>query len=138
MNLTRSPTGGRLAKMRKYRRLMFGVLLGGVTISLVLRFLEFPLVGEAVYLVGFAAFLAIWQGTSITLFDERETELERRAATVTLTVTAFVLIFSASGARVFHAITGSSVPPWLHYAIYGFIAQFVLFAIVYTWYRYRQ
>lgn len=137
MTQTVSSAGGQLARMRRYRRLMFGSVVGGVAISLVLRYLGYPVVGEAVYLLGFAAFLSIWQGTSITLVDEREKDIERRASTVTLTVTAFALIFAASGSRLYTALTASTIPTWLHYTIYAFIAQFVLFGAAYAWYRYR-
>lgn len=65
------------------------------------------------------AFLDIWQGTSITLVDEREAEIERRASTLTLTGTAFALIFTASDVRLLTALTATTIPRWLHSTIYA-------------------
>lgn len=138
MTQTHSTNGGQLATMRRYRHLMFGVLLGGVAISLGLRSLDFPLVAEVVYLLGFFGFLAIWQGTSIPLFDEREQQIEERACAVTLTITAFALIFGASAGRLLPLLTAYSYPTWLNAALYAFIAQFIVFAAVYGWFRFRQ
>lgn len=140
MTQTHSPrsNGGQLARMRRYRHWMFGVLLGGVALSLGLRFLDYPIVAEVVYLLGFLGFLAIWQGTAIPLFDERERQLEERACAVTLTVTAFALIFSASAGRLLPLLTSYTYPTWLSAAIYAFIGQFVLFAAVYGYLRLRS
>ena len=61
-----------LAKRRRYRRLMIGFVVAGVAASLVLREVGYPLAGEAVYWIGIVGFLAVWLGTSVQLFDERD------------------------------------------------------------------
>lgn len=137
MTQTLNSNTGQLSRMRRYRHLMFSVLLGGVAISLGLRSLDYPLVAEVVYLLGFFGFLAIWQGTSIQLFDERERQIEERACAVTLTITAFALIFGASAGRLLPLLTAYSYPTWLNAVIYAFIGQFIVFAAVYGWLRFR-
>lgn len=128
-----------LEKRRTYRRLMFGSIGVGVVGSVVLRSLDYPLLGEAVYLLAFVAFLAIWQGTSVTLFDERETYLEERASAITLTVFAFVLIGGASTLRILAAVD-ANLPvstTMVEGALWALAAQFAVFGVVYLALRYR-
>ena len=138
--MTQTLTSGSssLAKRRTYRRLIVADIAVAVVGSLVLRYLDFPLIAEGVYLLGFVVFLAIWWGTSVTLFDERDRELERRASTVTLSLFAFVLVGGASTLRILAATDMDLVSPMAEGALYGYAAQFVVFALVYTALRFRS
>ena len=137
--MTRTVTSepDRLSKIRLYRRLMVGSILGGVAGALVLRTLDYPVLGEAVYWVGIIAFFAVWQGTSLTLFDERDVELERRASHVTLLVVGAVGVVTASLTRLVPRFTDYTVPAELAGALYGFVFLFGTFGVVYLWLRYR-
>ena len=84
MTTTESPANDWLSKRQTHRRLMFG----GVAVGLVLRWLDYPVVGEAVYWVGILVFFAIWKGADIELMDERDLELERRASVSDLLLTS--------------------------------------------------
>jgi uncharacterized membrane protein len=128
-----------LAKQRKYRRLLFGVLFGGVAIALLLReVLGYPLVSEAVYWVAVVGFLAVWLGTSVTLFDERDRALEERASRVTLTILAPILAITASLARVLPKVTDYAVPEAVLPALYAFVALYAVFGVVYLGLRARS
>ena len=128
-----------LAKQRKYRRLMVGFVAGGVALALLLReVLGYPLVSEAVYWVGIVGFLAVWLGTSVTLFDERDRELERRASQFTLTIFAPILVVAASLARVLPRVTDYTVPEPIVHALYGYIALYAVFGVVYFGIRSRS
>lgn len=137
MTRTVTSESDRLSKIRLYRRLMVGLVLGGVAAALVLRTLNYPVLGEALYWVGIVGFLAVWQGTSLTLFDERDQELERRASHVTLTIVAVVGVVAASAARMLPRFTAITVPAELRGALYGFMFLFATFGAVYLWLRYR-
>lgn len=116
---------------------MIGSLLGGIGLGLLLReVFQYPLVSELVYWLGVFGFLAVWLGTSVTLFDERDAELERRASTLTLVVTGVGLAVGASAARVLPQF-GYEVPSVLGPVLYAFVGQFVLFAAVYAVLRHR-
>ena len=116
---------------------MWGSLLGGVAIGLMLRSVGYPFVGEAVYWLGVIGFVGVWGGTSLTLFDERDRALERRAAATTLTVSAPVLAIGASAARVLTWTDTYTVPTVVWGALYGYVAVFVTFGVVFVWHRYR-
>ncbi|ELK49270.1 MULTISPECIES: DUF2178 domain-containing protein [Haloferax] len=132
----RSPTP-RLSRQRRYRRLLFGSIGAGVLASLVLRFLDYPVLGEAVYWLGIVAALAVWRGTDVALFDERDRSLERRASQLTMTVAAVVLVLGASAARLGATLELFEVSPFLSGALYGYVGLFGLFALCYLWVRAR-
>ena len=117
---------------------MIGLILGGVTVSLVLReVINYPLLGEAVYWLGIIGFLAVWLGTPLTLFDERDQEIERQASQITLTLFAVVLVVGASAGRVLSYTNMYTVPAAIWAALWGYAALFGTFIIVYLWVRYR-
>lgn len=126
-----------LDKRRTYRRLLAADLAVAVGGSLALRSLGYPLVGEGLYLLGVVGFLAIWWGTPVTLFDERDVALERRASTVTLGLFAFVLVGGASALRILSALGAYTVSPMVEGALYGYAAQFLVFGLVYVALRFR-
>jgi uncharacterized membrane protein len=128
-----------LAKQRKYRRLLFGVLFGGVAIALLLReVLGYPLVSEAVYWVAVVGFFAVLFGSSVTLFDERDRALEERASRVTLTILAPILAITASLARLLPRVSDYALPEAVWPVLYGFIGVYVLFAVIYGVLRTRS
>ncbi|WP_240147530.1 MULTISPECIES: DUF2178 domain-containing protein [Halorussus] len=128
-----------LAKRRTHRRLMWGFLAGGVGLGLVLReVLGYPLVSEAVYWLGVLGFLAVAVGSSITLFDERDRALERRASQLTLTLLAPVLAVVASVGRLLPRFTDYALPAEVWYALYGVVAVYVAFGAVYGVLRFRS
>ncbi|MCU4801561.1 DUF2178 domain-containing protein [Halobacteria archaeon HArc-gm2] len=140
--MSTTPTGRnrheRLAKRRRYRWLMVGSIAVGVALSLLLRALEYPLVGEVVYWAGIVGFVAVWLATPVTLFDERDVALERRAAHLTLNVFAPVLVVGASAARILTYVGAYEVPAVVWGALWGYFALFVTFAVAYGWLRYRS
>jgi len=116
---------------------MFGSLLVGVVLGLALRYLDYPLAGEVAYWLGILAFLGIWLGTPVRLFDERDVAIEQRASQVTLSLFAAVLVVGASAARVLPLVSSYSVSAFVSGALYGYVALFVGFAVVYGWLRFR-
>ncbi|WP_243700442.1 DUF2178 domain-containing protein [Halorussus pelagicus] len=138
--MTQTHTAGpkRLEKARRYRQLLVGFPVGGAVIAIFLReILGYPLVSEAVYWVGIVGFLAVWVGTSVTLFDERDQALERRASKLTLTIFAPVLVVAASLARVLPKVSDVTMPEAIWPALYAFVALYAVFAVVYLTLRSR-
>lgn len=129
---------GRLEKVRRYRRLMVLAVVAGVIGFAVADELGYPLVGLGVYWVGVLAFLAIWKGTSVTLFDERDASLERRASLVTLQVAAFALVLALTTLVVVNETTTTEIPERVWGAYLGISALFVVFGIVYLVLRYKR
>lgn len=118
---------------------MAGFVVGGVGIGLLLReVLGYPLLGEAVYWLGIVAFLAVWLGTSVTLFDERDRQFERRASQLTLAAFAVVLVVGASLARVLPRVTDYAVPDAVWPALYAYASLYAVFLVAYAWVRYGR
>jgi uncharacterized membrane protein len=136
MTRTNVPANERLATVRRYRRLFVGCLLVAVTGFLVGDALGYPVAGVGVYWAGVAGMLAVWKGTSLEVFDEREQALDRRASHVTLTLAGIALIVGAPG-QVVLAELGYELPLVVEGALWGLTAQFVVFGAVYCWLRFR-
>lgn len=137
MTGTVTSEGDRLARVRLYRRLMIGFVLAGVVGGLAGRSLGYPLLGEGLYWLGIVGFLAVWWGSSLTLFDERDRALERRASAITLMLVAPVFVAGASAVRVLSVLDLYATPPELVGALYEFVGLYAVFAGVYLWLRYR-
>lgn len=136
MTETPSATHDRLSTVRRYRRLCWGLLLVAVIGFLVGSFLDYTVVGVGVYWAGVLGMLLVWKGTSVQLFDERERSLDHRASYLTLSIVAIVLIVVGPGQVVLSEV-GYAASPVLEGALWGYVSQFVLFAAVYLWLRFR-
>ncbi|WP_135820527.1 DUF2178 domain-containing protein [Halostella litorea] len=123
----------RVASRRHYRRLMFGSIAVAVVLSLSLRFLDYPLIGEAVYWLGIVGFAAAAWLSPVELFDERDNEVERRASQTTLGVIGVVLVVGASASRTLAALDIYTMPAAVWGALYGYVLVFVVFGVAYTW-----
>lgn len=140
MNETATNSHAPLETRRRYRRWMDRSIGAGI-LGLFVAFGAWivvpadPLVfaGVAIYWLGFLGYLGIWKGTSVTLFDEREEQMELKASGLTLSVFAFVLVFSAPAVVALSITDVYTVPPELWGAITAYVAVFVVFGIVYTY-----
>ena len=138
MTPTETRPQDRLATRRRYRRLFVGLVVVGAAGGLGLRIAGYPLVGEAVYLLGLVGMLAVLFGAPVSLVDERDAEIERRASQITVGAFVFVLILGASAARLLPRLTDYAVPPEVHGVLYGYVAVFVVFAVSYAYVRSRR
>ena len=126
-----------LAKIRRYRRLMYASILVGVVGFLALDEVGYSLAGLAVYWAGIASFFGIWKGTSVTLYDERDTALERRASHATIGVVGVLGVLTFTSLVVLGETTTTEVPEFVWTLYLGYAALFVLWGAVYTVLKYR-
>jgi len=127
----------RLDRIRRYRRLMIGSALGGTVGFIAADTAGFPIVGVVVYWAGFGGFLAVWQGTSVVLFDERDRALERRAIAIATTVFALGLILLWPTLLVLSELDVYTPPPAFDGVLLAVAVQAVLFTVAYLRLRYR-
>lgn len=138
MTLTDTATSDHptLAKRRRYRRLMFAaILFGSLGLMGAARF-DRHVLGVGVYWAGVLAFVAIWRGTSVELFDERDLALERRASLATLQVAAVIGIVAIPAAVTLERLGYLELPPVAVGGIYGYASLFVVFGVIYVLMRY--
>lgn len=128
---------GFLARRRRYRRLLSLVLAVGVLGFVAAIELGYTLVGVAVYWAGLLGFVAVWKGTDITLYDERERDIERRASTVTLLVAAVALVTVGPATTALEETGLYDTPAMVEGALFGYVLLFGLFGVVYLTMRYR-
>lgn len=127
----------RVARIRRYRRLMMGSALGGTAGFMAADSAGFPLVGVVLYWAGFSGFLMIWQGTSVALFDERDRALERRAITIATTAFALGMIMLWPTVLVLSETDVYTPPPAFDGVLLAVAVQALLFTVTYLWLRYR-
>jgi uncharacterized membrane protein len=132
------PSGStRLAKRRRYRRLMYGAMIAGVLGLIAAESVGYPLVGVGLYWLGVIVFFAILRGTTVTLFDEREREIERRASHITLLLFGIAMIAIAPALSALSELGSYTAPPAVEGALFTIAGEAIVFGVVYLWLRYR-
>jgi uncharacterized membrane protein len=127
-----SSTTRRLSRRRRYKLLMYGSLTAGIVGLFVgISFGRFA-AGVLVYWAGFFGMLAVWLLSPVTLYDERDTAIERRASDYTLGVFAFVLVLGAPGGLVLEHGGVVDLPGAFHGAVWALVAVYVVFGVIYT------
>lgn len=130
-------TTNRPSRRRRYRLAMYGALGVGIVGYIAGLRAELPVIALGVYWAGFLGFIAVWKGSSVTLYDERHERMEARTAMTTVGVMAVVLI-SVAPATPALAAAGYSLPPLAMGALYGYAAMFGVYGLVYTAIRARS
>lgn len=131
-------TSAVLARRRRYRRIMYGSVFGGVLGFVTAVELGYPLLGLAVYWVGIVAFVGVWKGTSVQLFDERDVSLDRRASLLTLKIAGVVGVLWMSALVVLNAATAVEIPDLIWGGFLVLSGLFVLYGAVCLLLRYQR
>lgn len=138
MNEHETPTTKRLSTRKRYKRLMTGLLIGGILALWIGIYFDRFLAGVLLYWGGFFGMLAVWRLSPVTLYDERDTAIERRASDYTLTVFAFVFVLGAPGGIALEEGGLVELPSAFDGAMWTLFAIYVVFGVVYTVLRRRS
>jgi len=127
-----------LRRRRRYKRLMYGSLAAGIIGLFVGSYLDRFLAGVIVYWAGFFGMIGIWQFSPVTLYDERDTAIERKASDYTLGVFAFVLVIGAPGGIALEEGGVLTLSPAFGGAMWALVAVYAVFGANYTALRRRS
>lgn len=127
-----------LATRRKHRRLVFALVLAAAVGWIAGNRLGYPLVGVATYWLGVLAALAVWKGTDVSIQDERDCDLERRASQSALLTIGAVGILTAPALAVLEETTSYTVPAIVDHLLIGYAALYATFGVWYAWYRFQR
>lgn len=116
---------------------MYGSLAIGIAGLLVGTYLDQYLAGVLVYWAGFFGMIGIWQLSPVTLYDERDAKIERKASDYTLGVFAFVLVIGAPGSIALQEGGFLTLPPAFDGAMWTLVAVYAVFGVIYTLLRIR-
>lgn len=122
-----------LAARQRSRRIIWGLVAVGCLAFVGGLELGRPLVGVGLYWacgVGFMAYAAV---TDSDPYDERDLEIQAKAAGSTLTVAAVVLIAGAPGMAALEAANAYAAPSWFWGAMGAFAGVFAVFAFGMTY-----
>ena len=126
----------RSSKRRRYRTVMYGSLAVGFVGYIAGLRAKLPVVALGVYWVGFLGFLAVWKGSSVTLYDERHEAMEAKTATRTLSVAGAALILVAPTMPALQS-AGYELPTLAEGALYGYAVLFGVYGLLYAVIRFR-
>ena len=126
---------------RRYRRLVFGVLIVGIISLLVGTLADRSLVGLVVYaaavVVGFATMFYAQYHESVSLQDEREAELERRASHVVFQLFGYLGLFAFIALLLLDATGSRPLMPTEETLLYVYSIVSLTWGGVYLVLRYR-
>lgn len=128
----------RIERRRRYKRLMLGSLAVGILGLVAGSYLDQYLIGVLIYWAGFFGMLGVWQFSPVTLYDERDTVLERKASDYTLGVFAFVLVLGAPGGIALEEAGLLTLPAAFGGAMWALVAVYAVFGVIYTLLRRRS
>jgi len=97
--------------------------------------LGYDLVGLAVYWAGILSFLAVWRGSNVELYDERDKAIERRASFVSLVVVGVVMVVAMSVFTALESTSGFEPPVVFEGALLGYAATMGVFGVTCYWLR---
>ena len=127
----------RIERRQRYKHLAFASLVAGIVGSVVASSVDQHLVGVLIYWAGFVGMLGVWQFSPVTLYDERDTAIERKASDYTLGVFAIVGVLAIPGLVALEAEGILTLPAAFDGMAVTFVAVFVLFGVIYTVLRRR-
>ena len=130
MTETTHSTEQRIERRRRYKGLAFACLAVGIVGLLVGSYLDQYLVGVLIYWAGFFGMLGVWQFSPVTLYDERDTTIERKASDYTLGV--FVLVLGAPGGIALEESGVLTLPAAFNGAMLTLVAVYAVFGVIYT------
>lgn len=137
MTETPSSTEHRIQRRRRHKWLLYGSLGAGIVGLLIGFSLDQYLVGVLVYWAGFAGMLGVWQFSPVTLYDERDAAIERKASDYTLGVFAIAGVLAIPGLVALEANGALTLPAAFDGVALTFVAVFVVFGVIYTALRHR-
>lgn len=127
---------GWLARRRRYRRLAFGILMGGVVGFAIADGTGYPVVGVGIYWLAFVGFFAVRRWAPVALFDERDCALERQASYDTVRLAGLALVVLAPTAAALEEVGYYETPPAVEGAVWGYVVLFAVFGVAYLGRRY--
>jgi|AntRauTorcE11898_2_1112593.scaffolds.fasta_scaffold02687_5 uncharacterized membrane protein len=133
----KSDSNDPLAARQRSRRIIWGLVAIGCLAFVGGLELGRPLVGVGLYwacCVGFMTYAAV---TDHDPYDERDLEIQAKAAGSTLTVAAVVLIAGAPGMAALEAANAYTAPGWFWGAMFALAGVFGAFALGMTYHKRR-
>lgn len=124
-----------LTARQRSRRIIWGLVAVGCLAFVGGLELGRPLVGVGLYWACGAGFMAYAAVTDSDPYDERDLEIQAKAAGSTLTVAAVVLIAGAPGMAALEAANAYAAPSWFWGAMGALAGVFAVFAIGMTYHK---
>jgi uncharacterized membrane protein len=127
---------------RRYRQLMYGVIVLGVVSLFVSVRVNQYLAGLVVYaaavVAAFGLYFYVRYSDSLAIADERERTLERRASHLTVQLLGFGSLFAFVALFILDATGRPSIGPTVETLLYTYTVFWVTWGVLRLWLKYRS
>lgn len=134
---TAPATAGPAARKR-YKRIAYGLLGAGIAALFVAVALDRFVLGVACYWAGGIGMGLVQRFSPVTLYDERDDAIERRASQTTLTLFAYVFVLGTPGGLVLAETGYVDLPGEFYGATWTLFAVYVAFGAAVLYHRRRR
>jgi uncharacterized membrane protein len=132
-----TPATTRPSARRRYKRIAYGLLGAGIAALFVATALDRFVLGVACYWAGGVGMGLVRRFSPVTLYDERDDTIERRASQTTLNLFAYVFVLGTPGGLVLAETGYVDLPSEFYGATWTLFAVFVVFGAAVLYYRRR-
>jgi hypothetical protein len=127
-----------LAARKRSKRIIWGLVALGCLAYIVGLALDRPFAGVGVYWACCLGFMTYSATTDAKPYDERDLEIQAKAAGSTLGVAALVLIAGAPGMAALEAADAYAAPGWFWGAMFALAGLFGVFTLAMTYHDRRK
>jgi len=132
-----TPATTRPSTRKRYKRIAYGLLGAGILALWVAIALDRFVIGVALYWAGGLGMGLVQRFSPVTLYDERDNTIERKASQNTLNVFAYVFILGVPGGLVLEDAGVMALPGEFHGAMWTLFAVYVVFGASILYHKYR-
>lgn len=136
--MSSTPSKAERTTYREWMNRSMGFAVAGLTIAVAVSIFApedisdlFLFAGLGLAYLGFLGYIGIWQVTGVRLIDERERQIERRAAQIIMLILLLVTLFGLPADLVLDVTGAVDVPPALRGVIWGYSALSFIMLFVY-------
>jgi len=130
-----TPATTRPAARKRYKRIAYGLLGAGIAALFVAVALDRFVLGVACYWAGGIGMGLVQRFSPVTLYDERDDTIERRASRTTLNLFAYVFVLGTPGGLVLAETGYVDLPGEFYGATWTLFAVYVAFGAAVLYHR---
>jgi len=132
-----TPATTRPSTRKRYKRIAYALLGAGIAALFVASALDRFVLGVALYWAGGVGMGLVQRFSPVTLYDERDNTIERRASQTTLNLFAYVFVLGTPGGLVLAETGYLDLPGEFYGATWTLFAVFVVFGVALLYYKRR-
>jgi uncharacterized membrane protein len=127
----------RPSSRKRYKRIAYGLLGAGILALWIGIALDRFVLGVALYWAGGLGMGLVQRFSPVTLYDERDTTISRKASQTTMNVFAYVFVLGLPGGLVLAETGVVTLPGQFYGATWTLFAIYVVYGVAVGYHKYR-